>query len=81
MQGSFEPGATRRNIDHRHVDRAERVHSAASFPRPTPGAARPSCLCRVQVTVQPQIHIEVWLTQAENWNHRFQAEGGVQRRE
>jgi len=36
----------------------------------------PVAFCRVQITVEPQINIEVWLPQAANWNHRFQADGG-----
>jgi hypothetical protein len=36
----------------------------------------PIAFCRVQITVEPQIHIEVWLPPAANWNRRFQAEGG-----
>jgi len=36
----------------------------------------PVAFCRVQITVEPQIHIEVWLPPRANWNHRFQAEGG-----
>ena len=36
----------------------------------------PVAFCRVQITVEPQIHIEVWLPPRASWNHRFQAEGG-----
>ena len=46
------------------------------FPGLPPGPPVPVAFCRVQITVEPQIHIEVWLPQPENWNHRFQAEGG-----
>jgi hypothetical protein len=41
-----------------------------------PGPPVPVAFCRVQITVTPQINIEVWLPPPENWNHRFQAEGG-----
>jgi hypothetical protein len=30
----------------------------------------------VQITVKPQIKIEVWLPPKELWNHRFQGVGG-----
>jgi len=46
------------------------------FPGLPPGPPVPVAFCRVQITVAPQIHIEVWLPPAANWNHRFQAEGG-----
>src|SRR5690348_12055496 len=46
------------------------------FPGLPPGPAVPVAFCRVQLTVAPQINIEVWLPPAANWNHRFQAEGG-----
>jgi hypothetical protein len=46
------------------------------FPGLPPGPPVPVGFCRVQITVEPQIHIEVWLPPPANWNHRFQAEGG-----
>lgn len=46
------------------------------FPGFPPGPPVPVAFCRVQITVEPQIKIEVWLPPAANWNHRFQAEGG-----
>jgi hypothetical protein len=46
------------------------------FPGLPPGPPVPVAFCRVQITVEPQIKIEVWLPPAANWNHRFQAEGG-----
>ena len=46
------------------------------FPGLPPGPPVPVAFCRVQITVQPQINIEIWLPPAANWNHRFQAEGG-----
>src|SRR5438093_1484961 len=47
-----------------------------AFPGLPPGAPVPAAFCRVQITVKPQINIEVWLPPAANWNHRFKAEGG-----
>ena len=47
-----------------------------AFPGMPPGPPVPVAFCRVQITVEPQIHIEVWLPPAANWNRRFQAEGG-----
>jgi hypothetical protein len=47
-----------------------------AFPGLPPGPAVPVAFCRVQITVNPQINIEVWLPAPANWNHRFQAEGG-----
>jgi hypothetical protein len=47
-----------------------------SFPGQPPGPPVPVAFCRVQITVEPQIHIEVWLPPPANWNHRFEAEGG-----
>jgi hypothetical protein len=41
-----------------------------------PPPAVPVAFCRVQITVRPQINIEVWLPPLENWNHRFEAVGG-----
>src|SRR5215472_14437947 len=46
------------------------------FPGLPPGPPVPVAFCRVQITVAPQIHIEVWLPPPDKWNHRFQAEGG-----
>jgi Tannase and feruloyl esterase len=46
------------------------------FPGLPSGPAVPVAFCRVEILVEPQINIEVWLPQPENWNHRFQAEGG-----
>ena len=46
------------------------------FPGAPPSPPVPVAFCRVQITVEPQIKIEVWLPPAANWNHRFQAEGG-----
>ncbi len=46
------------------------------FPGLPPGPPVPVAFCRVQITVAPQINIEVWLPPAASWNHRFQAEGG-----
>src|SRR3974377_297528 len=46
------------------------------FPGLPSGPPVPVSFCRVQITVQPQIEIEVWLPQPEKWNHRFQAVGG-----
>jgi len=46
------------------------------FPGLPSGPPVPVSFCRVQITVQPQIKIEVWLPQPEKWNHRFQAVGG-----
>ena len=43
-----------------------------------PGGGRLSDLpvfCRVALTVQPQIHIEVWLPK-DNWNGSYRGEGG-----
>src|SRR5262249_54860012 len=44
-------------------------------PPPFPGAPPPPpvpvAFCRVQITMEPQINIEVWLPLPENWNHRF----------
>jgi hypothetical protein len=45
-------------------------------PGEPPSPPVPVTFCRVQLTVQPQINIEVWLPLPENWNHRFQAQGG-----
>ena len=53
--------------------------NAFTPPPPFPGLSLPPvpvAFCRVQITVQPQIKIEVWLPQPERWNHRFQAVGG-----
>jgi hypothetical protein len=56
--------------------------AANTFTPPPPFPGLPSgppvavAFCRVQITVQPQIKIEVWLPQPEKWNHRFQAVGG-----
>src|SRR5579862_5772305 len=47
-----------------------------AFPGLPPGAPVPVAFCRVQLTVAPQINIEVWLPPTANWNHRYQAEGG-----
>ena len=46
------------------------------FPGLPPGPPVPVAFCRVQITVQPQINMEVWLPPPDKWNHRFQAEGG-----
>jgi Tannase and feruloyl esterase len=46
------------------------------FPGFPPGPPVPVAFCRVQITVAPQIHIEVWLPPPANWNHRFEAVGG-----
>lgn len=46
------------------------------FPGLPPGPPVPVDFCRVQITVEPQINIEVWLPLPENWNHRFEAVGG-----
>jgi Tannase and feruloyl esterase len=46
------------------------------FPGFRPGPPVPVAFCRVQITVGPQIKIEVWLPPPESWNHRFQAVGG-----
>ncbi|HEX4596198.1 MAG TPA: tannase/feruloyl esterase family alpha/beta hydrolase [Burkholderiaceae bacterium] len=46
------------------------------FPGLPPGPAVPVAFCRVQITVEPQIQIEVWLPPASSWNHRFEAVGG-----
>ena len=46
------------------------------FPGLPPGPPVPVAFCRVQIVVEPQINIEVWLPEPENWNHRFQAVGG-----
>jgi hypothetical protein len=50
--------------------------AANTFRPPGLAAPVPVAFCRVQITVQPQINIEVWLPPAASWNHRFQAEGG-----
>jgi len=55
--------------------------TATSVPANTftaPGIATPvaTAFCRVQITVAPQINIEMWLPSPASWNHRFQAEGG-----
>lgn len=56
--------------------------AANTFAPPPPFPGLPSgplvsvAFCRVQITVQPQINIEIWLPQPEKWNHRFQAVGG-----
>jgi hypothetical protein len=46
------------------------------FPGLPPGPPVPVAFCRVQMTVAPQINIEVWLPPPDKWNHRYQAEGG-----
>ncbi len=46
------------------------------IPGAPPSPPVPVTFCRVQLTVDPQINIEVWLPLPENWNHRFQAQGG-----
>jgi hypothetical protein len=46
------------------------------FPGLPPPPPVPVPFCRVQLTVDPQINIEVWLPAPESWNHRFQAVGG-----
>lgn len=46
------------------------------FPGLPPGRPVPVAFCRVQIAVEPQMNIEIWLPQPENWNHRFQAVGG-----
>src|SRR5262249_27326918 len=46
------------------------------FPGAPPSPPVPVAFCRVQITVEPQVKIEVWLPPTANWNHRFQAEGG-----
>ena len=46
------------------------------FPGLPSGPPVPVSFCRVQITVQTQIKIEVWLPEPEKWNHRFQAVGG-----
>ncbi|HEV2548924.1 MAG TPA: tannase/feruloyl esterase family alpha/beta hydrolase [Stellaceae bacterium] len=46
------------------------------FPGLPPGPPVPVAFCRVQITVAPQIKIEVWLPTPDKWNHRYQAEGG-----
>ncbi|MBV9328921.1 MAG: tannase/feruloyl esterase family alpha/beta hydrolase [Chloroflexi bacterium] len=57
------------------------VNSTGTF-QPPPGSfpAGPltglPAFCRVTLTVQPQINIEVWLPLAPKWNGRFQAVGG-----
>ena len=50
--------------------------AANTFTAPGVSTPVPVAFCRVQITVQPAINIEVWLPPAANWNHRFQAEGG-----
>ena len=54
------------------------AEAANAFMYPTFGgtAAVPVAFCRVQITVAPQIKIEVWLPPAASWNHRFEAVGG-----
>jgi len=47
-----------------------------AFPGLPPGPPVSVAFCRAQITVQPQINIEIWLPQPEKWNHRFQAVGG-----
>jgi Tannase and feruloyl esterase len=46
------------------------------FPGLPSGPPVPVAFCRVEITVEPHIEIEVWLPTPENWNHRFQAVGG-----
>src|SRR5215470_16733696 len=46
------------------------------FPGLPPGPPVPVAFCRVQITVEPQIQIEVWLPSASAWNHRYEAQGG-----
>src|SRR5215475_10423788 len=43
-----------------------------------PGLRTPVAVdfCRVQITVAPQINIEVWLPSSASWNHRYEAIGG-----
>src|SRR5262245_49577484 len=41
---------------------------------PIPGGDLPA-FCRVQLTVAPQINIEVWLPK-DTWNERYQGVGG-----
>src|SRR5258708_6704905 len=50
--------------------------AANTFTAPGVSTPVPVAFCRVQITVQPAINIEVWLPPAASWNHRFQAEGG-----
>src|SRR5499427_2272168 len=49
--------------------------AANALTPPGTTSAVPVDFCRVQITVDPQINIEVWLPPAANWNHRFQARG------
>jgi Tannase and feruloyl esterase len=48
----------------------------APFPGFPPSPPVPVPFCQVQIVVQPQINIEVWLPSQDSWNHRFQAVGG-----
>ena len=48
----------------------------SAFPGAPASPPVPVAFCRVQLTVQPQINIEVWLPPPGSWNHRFQAVGG-----
>ena len=48
----------------------------APFPGLPPGPPVAVAFCRVQIIVEPQIRIEVWLPPLANWNHRFEAVGG-----
>src|SRR5690242_9232700 len=41
------------------------------FPGLPPGPPVPVAFCRVQLTVAPQIQIEVWLPPPAGWNHRY----------
>ncbi len=47
-----------------------------SFPGLPAGPPVSVAFCRVEITVEPQTKIEIWLPAPENWNHRFQAVGG-----
>src|SRR5436190_12835003 len=44
---------------------------------PPGGGAQPNlpAFCRVAFTVEPQIHVEVWMPK-ETWNERYRGEGG-----
>ena len=46
------------------------------FPGLPPSPPVPVPFCRVQITVRPQINMEVWLPAPESWNHRYQGVGG-----
>jgi hypothetical protein len=48
----------------------------APFPGFPAGPPVSVAFCRVQITLEPHIKIEVWLPQPDRWNHRFQAVGG-----